>query len=316
VADKRTEPPPRFTDATLLAAMESAGKELDDEALREAMRDRGLGTPATRAQTIETLLERGYVSRVEKSLVPTALGIALIEGLPMPSLASAELTGEWEARLARMARGDDARAAFMRDIDAYVRKIVDEARAAPQIAAPAREPVGRCPKCGQDVVEKLKFFACGGCDFKIWKKIAGKSVGTKLAAVLLRVGHTHILQGFRSKAGKRFQAALRIVDGQVKLDFGNSAPASASAPSPAPAPEAPAALSCPSCKQGGIISGKRAWGCSRWREGCQLVIPFTPAGAPRRLTATELRDLVTKGRTRRAAWGRVLLDGTVVTHEA
>jgi DNA topoisomerase-3 len=335
--EKKTEPPPRFTDATLLAAMESAGKELDDEALREAMRDRGLGTPATRAQTIETLLERGYISRSEKSLVPTPLGIALIEGLPMPSLASAELTGEWEARLARMARGQDARPAFMRDIDAYVRKIVDEARAAPQIAAPAREPVGRCPRCGRDVVEKLKFFACSACDFKLWKRIAGKAVSAKLAAVLLRVGKTQILPGFRSKAGKRFSAALRLTDGEVKLDFGSaSAPAPApatatgSGPGPGPgsgsgsAPEArsprPEALTCPSCKEGSVIPGKRAWGCSRWREGCKFVIPFTPPGAPRRLTATELRDLVTKGKTRRAAWGRLVLDrdrdGGQVRHES
>ena len=117
---KQTAPPPRFTEATLLGAMESAGKVIDDEALREAMRDCGLGTPATRAAIIETLLKRTYVRRDKQHLVPTPVGIDLIEALPVASLASPELTGSWERRLARIARGEESRASFMDDIARYV----------------------------------------------------------------------------------------------------------------------------------------------------------------------------------------------------
>ena len=110
---RQTRPPPRHTEATLLGAMESAGREMEDEELRAAMKDTGLGTPATRASTIETLVKRGFIAREGKQVVPTAVGIDLIERLPVATLASPELTGAWEARLVRIARGDETRAAFM-----------------------------------------------------------------------------------------------------------------------------------------------------------------------------------------------------------
>jgi DNA topoisomerase-3 len=128
---KKTAPPRRHSDATLLAAMESAGRGVEDEAHRRAMKDRGLGTPATRAATIETLIARGFVARDKKLLVPTEMGIALVERLPVESLRSAELTGAWEARLARVARGEEARGAFMRDIERFVREVVAAICAAP-----------------------------------------------------------------------------------------------------------------------------------------------------------------------------------------
>jgi DNA topoisomerase-3 len=134
---KQTTPPPRYTEASLLGAMEAAGKTIDDEALRLAMKDTGLGTPATRAAIIETLLRRDYLERSKQHLVPTALGVALIETLPVASLASPELTGAWEARLARIARGNESRDAFMADIAAYVTELVDAIRGAPPPVAPA-----------------------------------------------------------------------------------------------------------------------------------------------------------------------------------
>ncbi|MCW5803733.1 MAG: hypothetical protein KIT31_15220 [Deltaproteobacteria bacterium] len=129
---KQTRPPPRYTEATLLGAMESAGKTIDDEALRAAMRDRGLGTPATRASIIETLLRRDYIVRERQHLVPTATGIDLIRALPVASLASPELTGAWEQRLARVARNEETRAAFMADIARYVAETVDAIRTSPR----------------------------------------------------------------------------------------------------------------------------------------------------------------------------------------
>jgi DNA topoisomerase-3 len=134
---KQTVPPPRYTEAGLLGAMESAGKAIDDDALRLAMKDRGLGTPATRAAIIETLLARDYVVRSRQDLVPTPRGLALIAALPVASLASPELTGGWEARLTRIARGDESRASFMADIARYVADTVDAIRAARPPAAPA-----------------------------------------------------------------------------------------------------------------------------------------------------------------------------------
>jgi len=125
---KQTRPPPRHTEATLLGAMESAGREISDDELRAAMRDSGLGTPATRAATIETLLRRTFVARDGKNLVPTEMGIGLIDALPVKSLASPELTGSWEARLARMARGEETRTAFMADISRYVSDVVTAIR--------------------------------------------------------------------------------------------------------------------------------------------------------------------------------------------
>lgn len=147
---KKTKPPTRHTEATLLSAMENAGKLVDDEELRAAMKDSGLGTPATRAAIIETLLKRGFVVREAKHLVPTPTGIGLLDALPVQSLASPELTGKWEARLARIARGKDSRAAFMGDIAAYVTEMVDAIRkAAPMAELPAAPAPAVARKSGR-----------------------------------------------------------------------------------------------------------------------------------------------------------------------
>ncbi len=145
VEAKQTQPPPRFTEASLLGAMETAGNEIDDEALRLAMKDRGLGTPATRAAVIETLLQRGYARREQKLVVPTGLGESLLALLPVASLASPALTGDWEARLARMARGQEPREAFMSDIEAYVRHAVREICDAPGAAGAPAAASGPAP---------------------------------------------------------------------------------------------------------------------------------------------------------------------------
>jgi DNA topoisomerase-3 len=224
---RQTTPPRRYSEATLLGAMESAGKAIDDEALRLAMKDCGLGTPATRAAIIETLLARDYVARARQELAPTARGIALIEALPVASLASPELTGAWEARLARIARGEDSRAAFMADIARYVAEMVDAIRAASPPAAPAEgsaAPVGRCPRCGQGVVERRRDFACtGGCGFAMPSRVAGRAIRAPLAGVLLERRRSQPLRGFRSKAGKSFSAALVLDDdGALRFDFASA----------------------------------------------------------------------------------------------
>jgi DNA topoisomerase-3 len=249
---RQTRPPPRHTEATLLSAMETAGRSIEDEALRQAMKDCGLGTPATRAATIETLLKRKFISRDGKVLVPTDLGMGLIDGLPEPSLASPELTGSWEARLARIARGQEPRSTFMQDIAAYVREMVAVVRGGrpgprgPSGAPGAREPAGPLP---------------------------------------------HPLPQPPSRP-----QPVR--------------PAAPAGPAAASAEAALARLSCPRCGSGSLITGKRGWGCSRWREGCSFVVWFETAG--KRLTDKQLHDLITKGKTSKGKFGpeqgRLVLD--------
>jgi DNA topoisomerase III len=295
---KHTKPPPRFTEATLLGAMESAGKQIDDETLRLAMKDCGLGTPATRAAIIETLLDRRYIAREKQQLVPTPQGIALIESLPVASLASPELTGAWEARLARIARGEDTRAAFMADIARFVAELVAAVRGAPAPSMPPGPPVGGCPRCGGGVLERGRDYGCA-CGFTLPKRLAGRAIGPALAGVLLGKRKTQPLRGFRSKAGKKFTAVLVLdADGALRFDFAEKR-----------APET-IELPCPRCTRGALLAGSRGWGCSRWRDGCKFVVWFETAG--RRLTSAQLRDLVTKGKTRKSTFapgsGRLVLD--------
>lgn len=203
VLTKQTRPPPRHTEATLLGAMESAGREIADQELRAAMRDSGLGTPATRAATIETLIKRRFVAREAKNLVPTDIGIGLIEALPEKSLASPELTGTWEARLARVARGQETRAAFMADIARYVTNVVAAIRGAggaartPEASKPAAPaPTAlTCPRCKQGtLVAGHRGWGCtrwrDGCAFVIWFQIAGRRITDAELADLVSKGKT------------------------------------------------------------------------------------------------------------------------------
>jgi DNA topoisomerase III len=244
VKEGETKPPPRYSESALLGAMETAGKLVEDEELRQQMKDSGLGTPATRAATIERLLKVGYAERQKKTLVPTDKGRALISLLGGDSLASPELTARWEERLAKMERGGEDRAAFMRGIERFTASVVDSVRGmqGEKVAAPARTTkphrgngkgksasglIGDCPKCGAPVVETKKAYGCSawkesGCKFAIWKTVAGKRVSEAQAKQLLANGRTSQLKGFKSKAGKPFSAALALdADHRVRLDFGD-----------------------------------------------------------------------------------------------
>lgn len=242
VKEGETKPPPRYSESALLGAMETAGKLVEDEELRQQMKDSGLGTPATRAATIERLLKVGYAERQKKTLVPTEKGRALISLLGDDSLASPELTARWEERLAKMERGGEDRAAFMRGIERFTASVVDSVRgmeggkvAAPKASTRKRNgngqgasgPIGDCPKCGAPVVETKKAYGCSawkesGCKFAIWKTVAGKRLSEAQAKQLLKEGRTGQLKGFKSKAGKPFSAALALdADHRVRLDFGD-----------------------------------------------------------------------------------------------
>jgi DNA topoisomerase-3 len=199
------------------------------------MKDSGLGTPATRAATIERLIKVGYLVREKKALVPTEKGRALIGLLGESPLASPELTARWEERLAGMERGAEERPDFMAAISEFTRSLVEEVRAreGEKVAVPTKPggngtdntPLGACPKCGAPVVETKKSYGCSawkeGCKFAIWKTIYGKRISTPQARQLLTKGRTGELKGFKSKAGKTYSAGL-ILDGEhkVRLEFG------------------------------------------------------------------------------------------------
>ena len=221
-----TKPPARFNEATLLSAMEGAGKMVDDEELRAAMAGRGLGTPATRAQIIENLIGETYMLRDGKELIPTAKAfslITLLRGLGTNELTSPELTGEWEHKLAQMERGALSRAEFMEHIQAMTRDIVERAKryesdTVPGDFATLSTP---CPKCGGVVKENYKKFACQSCDWSAWKIVAGRQFEIDEIEALLSTGRVGPLLGFRNKMGRLFNAEIRLNDDkQPEFDFG------------------------------------------------------------------------------------------------
>ena len=237
VKEGETKPPPRYSESALLGAMETAGKFVEDEELRQAMKESGLGTPATRAATIERLLKVGYLVREKKILVPTEKGRALIQLLGESPLSSPELTARWEERLARMEKGAGSRKDFMMDINDFASILVEEVRnkEGEKVAAPAKagkngggqsgEPLDDCPKCGSPVVETKKSYGCSawksGCKFAIWKTVSGKRISAAQARQLLTKGRTGQLKGFKSKAGKPYAAALVLdEEHKVRLEFG------------------------------------------------------------------------------------------------
>jgi DNA topoisomerase-3 len=232
VKEGETKPPPRYSESALLGAMETAGKLVEDEELRQQMKDSGLGTPATRAATIERLIKVGYVEREKKALVPTEKGRSLIGLLGESPLSSPELTARWEERLAKMEKGAERRPDFMADINGFTTKLVEEVRGmeGERLTAPSRsrEPLGACPKCGAPVVETKKAYSCSawkksGCDFAIWKQVSGKRLSVSQAKQLLTMGRTAQMKGFKSKAGKPYAAALKLDPEQkVRLDFANT----------------------------------------------------------------------------------------------
>src|SRR5258705_4536075 len=223
---EQTRPPVRYNEGTILSAMEGAGKLVDDEELRDAMKEKGLGTPATRASIIETLISAHYLTRHGKELQPTAKAIQTILLLKsaVPELTSPELTGEWEFRLREIEHRKLTRDAFMRDIRDLTKDIVGKAKDFhPDEHMPDTEPFGRCPKCGSPVVKRFKSFTCTNqdCDFTIWKTIAGRLLSRDEFETLVRDKQTGPLGGFRSKKGKRFHAALKLSgDFKAEFDFG------------------------------------------------------------------------------------------------
>jgi DNA topoisomerase III len=255
---KETKPPPRYTEATLLSAMETAGKLVDDEELREAMKERGLGTPATRAEIIETLIRREYIERVAKDLQPTPKGMSVVKMLEAHPITSAELTGDWEKRLVDIEHGKAERTEFMNGIADFAKTTVEQiANLEDDKIRVERAELGLCPKCGAEtgeiIRENARAYGCTswksreepGCGFVIWKRVAGRTLTPEIARQLLEEGRTReVLSGFRSRAGKPFRARLVLKeDGKVEFEFpvSRKRQAEGEEEETAPAPKEPAA---------------------------------------------------------------------------
>ncbi|SEA78901.1 DNA topoisomerase III [Acidovorax soli] len=234
----KTKPPARYSEATLLGAMESAGKQIDDEELRSAMQEKGLGTPATRAAIIEGLLTEKYMLREGREIIPTAKAfqlMTLLRGLEVEELCRADLTGEWEYKLSQMEKGQLSREAFMAEIAAMTERMVKKAKEYDRDTIPGDYATleSPCPNCGGVVKENYRRFACVGkpgaepCGFSFGKSPAGRTFETAEANALLRDRKIGPLEGFRSKAGWPFTSEIVIKyddeahNYKLEFDFGD-----------------------------------------------------------------------------------------------
>ncbi len=262
----RTKPPARYTEATLLSAMEGAGKLIDDDELREAMQEKGLGTPATRAAIIEGLIAEKYMWRDGRELVPTAKAfqlMTLLRGLDVEDLTKPALTGDWEHRLAQMEQGKLSRDEFMQDVARMAERIVKKAKEYDRDTIPGDYATlsTACPKCSGIVKENYRRFACAGklgdgagaCGFSITKIPAGRAFELHEADAFLRDKRIGPLDGFRSKAGFPFAAELRLVEDdeaanwKLEFDFGEEAKRAAESGEPVDFSAETSLGACPKC---------------------------------------------------------------------
>ncbi len=225
---KETQPPRRYSEGSLLAAMETAGKLVDDEELREAMKDSGIGTPATRAAIIERLISVGYVERDGRALVATEKGLNVVRLLGEHPLTSPSLTGDWEHRLGKIEQGEDSRERFMGDIAKFAEQTVGTLDTTLKDVRIPRANLGPCPVCGHAIIENRKGYSCWsrddpGCGFVIWKAKAGKQMPAAAARELIRTGRTEKpVTGFKGRSGRSFRARLALVqneEGKWRVEF-------------------------------------------------------------------------------------------------
>jgi len=212
----------------LIAAMETAGKLVESEELAEILKEKGIGTPATRAEIIERLIEMGYVQRNGPQLIPTSKGIMLIDALrevKLQSLTEPELTGEWERRLGLIEKGKETPESFMWSIEEYVKDIVQtlsKEESSKTLKSKQNMPIAKCPFCDGYILEGQKSYYCSnwkeGCKFRVWKNMNGGVITADDVRRLVAEGRTR-LKRFRSKAGKAYRAFVVLKDGEVVIEF-------------------------------------------------------------------------------------------------
>jgi DNA topoisomerase III len=303
-----TKPPARYSEATLLGAMEGAGKLIEDEELREAMSDKGLGTPATRATIIEGLIWEKYVVRNGRELQPTAKAfsiITLLRGLEIPQLCSPELTGEWEFKLNLMARGKMKRDEFMKEIADATRDIVAKAKSHESDTVPG--DYGKlnvpCPKCGGEIHENYKKFQCQKCDFALWKIVASRQLEISEVEELISKGTVGPLQGFRSKQGFPFAAIIKMgAEFKPEFDFGNDKNADGADAAPMDFTGKEPLGKCPKCG-GRVFDGGMNYICEKatgpnktctFKTGKIILQQPIEAAQVKKMLETGKTDLLTK----------------------
>ena len=258
----KTSPPKRFTEASLLQLMETAGKIVDDEELKEALKEKGVGTPATRASIIEVLINRGYVERKRKHLLSTPNGRQLIALVQDDRLKSPELTGDWEFRLKQMERGKYDSSKFIREVEAYTREIIS----ATSEKTIDLKNLGPCPLCASPVIRGKTGYGCSqwrsGCKFAVKED----SLGMRITPILMR----ELLLNKRSLTAHGIQDGSNRVLATLSLDKKGKVGYKLAEIEPKPTRK-DAIGQCPSCG-GDIVEGPKNYGCSNWREGCKFVI--------------------------------------------
>jgi len=274
ITGEQTKPPARLTEATLLSAMEGAGKLVEDEELREAMSAKGLGTPATRASIIEGLLYEHYIVRQGRELKPTAKAFSLttlLHGLQITELCSPEMTGDWEFKLKQMEQQQLGRPEFMREITAMTGKIVEKVKTSEHASIPGDfGPLQtRCPKCGGEMHEQYSRFHCMGCGYFLWKNLAGRQFEASEMDTLLSVKKVGPLVGFHSHKGRSFSAIVKLnAEHKIEFDFGGISDNDMNAPSTDTAPKEPVGK-CPVCAANVIEAGSG--------YACEKALGPTPA---------------------------------------
>lgn len=299
----QTKPPPRYSEATLLSAMEGAGKLVEDDELREAMEAKGLGTPATRAAIIEGLLREEYINREGRELVPTPKAFSLMFALHMlhiVELASPELTGEWEHKLKLIEQGKLTRDEFMKEISELVRKVVGTIKTGEIPDVVYATVPAPCPKCGKGPVqENYRKFQCQKCDFSLWKVTSGREWSPDEVAELITKRTIGPLTGFRSRMGKPFSAVMRLSEEmKLEFDFGQSSGEGDEAPDfSAQEPLGP----CPKCagrvfEHGMVYTCEKAVGPGKscdFRSGRMILQQPIEREQMQKLLATGRTDLLT-----------------------
>ncbi len=284
--EKETKPPSQYTEASLLRAMETAGKQVDDDELRDLMKENGIGRPSTRANIIETLFKRQYIKRNKKQVLPTVTGIQLIDTIQNKLLKSAELTGSWEKQLKDIEKGEFSASKFIKNMKRMVDELVYEVRSETKRAnisqaeilkqrqAKTREKktagivAETCPKCKQAKLLKGKTaYGCSayksGCDFVMPFRFNGKKISEKQFVRLLKKGSTVNLKGFKTDSGT-LDGLIRFDENfQLKLE-----------PKYTSAKAKTKELPCPKCKKGTVVKGKTAYGCSAYKSGCDFKVTF------------------------------------------
>ncbi len=283
LSEGKTSPPKAFTEATLLRAMETAGKQVEDEELRDLMKDNGIGRPSTRAAIIETLFRRNYIKRERKNLVPTITGMELIRVINNEILKSAEMTGKWEFKLRQIEKGEYQAEAFLTEMKQMVSDLVVQVRSesAQRITIASRPAVLEkddkieCPKCKTGTMLKGKAaFGCSnyksGCDMKVPFELMGKKLTEAQIKTLLEKNKTVVIKGFTS-GGIKKDGILKLTP-TFNVEFEEVQAKVPKTKKSAIAETKPGI--CPVCKKGTVLKGKTAYGCSEYKTGCDFRLPF------------------------------------------